>query len=372
MSKNSYDVIIIGGGFYGCSLALLFRQRFDSVLVIEKEKELLTRASYVNQARVHNGYHYPRSIITALRSRVNFPRFIFDFRSAIDTNFEKIYAIARTNTKVNARQFKKFCENIGAECHPLPQALNGLFAPTMIETAFRVKEYAFNAVTLRDILKRQLESARVEVRTSTLVERVFSHNDRLGVELVTGETLNAALVINCAYSQINTLLLRSQLEMLPMRHEITEMALIEVPQELRDLGITIMDGPFFSVMPFPARGLHSLSHVRYTPHESWEDQQEYRNPHEYLQAHPRHSNFPFMVKDAQRFIPSLKDAVYHDSLYEVKTVLLQNEVDDGRPILFRKDYGLKNFSVIMGGKIDNIYDIIEAYKRVQWFIAQQS
>ena len=26
-----------------------------------------------------------------------------------------------------------------------------------------------------------------------------------------------------------------------------------------------MCGPFFSAMPFPARGLHTLSHVRYTP-----------------------------------------------------------------------------------------------------------
>ena len=30
-----------------------------------------------------------------------------------------------------------------------------------------------------------------------------------------------------------------------------------------------MCGPFFSLMPFPAAGLQTLSHVRYTPHFAW-------------------------------------------------------------------------------------------------------
>ncbi len=49
------------------------------------------------------------------------------------------------------------------------------------------------------------------------------------------------------------------------------MALMKMPPALNELGITVMDGPFFSLMPFPARSLHTLSHVRYTPHFSWQD-----------------------------------------------------------------------------------------------------
>ena len=30
------------------------------------DADLMQRASYANQARVHNGYHYPRSLLTAL------------------------------------------------------------------------------------------------------------------------------------------------------------------------------------------------------------------------------------------------------------------------------------------------------------------
>ena len=47
--------------------------------------------------------------------------------------------------------------------------------------------------------------------------------------------------------------------------------LFELPRQLKDFSITVMDGPFFSIMPFPSKNLYTLSHVRYTPHESWID-----------------------------------------------------------------------------------------------------
>jgi hypothetical protein len=60
-----------------------------------------------------------------------------------------------------------------------------------------------------------------------------------------------------------------------------------------------------------------------------------------------------------RYMPVLGAARHVDSLFEYKTILLQNEQDDGRPILFRNDYGWRNHGLIMGGKIDNIYDIFQ-------------
>ena len=67
-----YENIIVGGGAYGCYAALrLAASGAGKCLIVEKGEDLLGLASYANQARVHNGYHYPRSVLTALRSRVN-------------------------------------------------------------------------------------------------------------------------------------------------------------------------------------------------------------------------------------------------------------------------------------------------------------
>jgi hypothetical protein len=66
-----------------------------------------------------------------------------------------------------------------------------------------------------------------------------------------------------------------------------------------------------------------------------------------------------MVRDVGRYIPSMLAARHVDSLYEVKTVLTKNEVDDGRPILFEKHATLPGCYSVLGGKIDNIYDVLE-------------
>src|SRR5438046_869192 len=102
---RSRDALIIGGGFYGLYLAGQLVRRFDRVVLCEREAGLMRRASYHNQARVHNGYHYPRSVLTASRSCRNFPRFVEEFREAVDASFVKIYAVGRRLSTVSARQF---------------------------------------------------------------------------------------------------------------------------------------------------------------------------------------------------------------------------------------------------------------------------
>jgi L-2-hydroxyglutarate oxidase LhgO len=51
-----YDALVIGGGFFGCKLALYLKEQLGQVLILEQEADLLQKASYTNQARVHNGY----------------------------------------------------------------------------------------------------------------------------------------------------------------------------------------------------------------------------------------------------------------------------------------------------------------------------
>ena len=104
--NQTYDVVIIGGGFYGMYIAEYFAKRGKKVLLCEKGTDYMQRASYVNQARVHNGYHYPRSILTALRSRISFPRFCKEFPECIDNSFEKYYMVGKLLSKVTARQFE--------------------------------------------------------------------------------------------------------------------------------------------------------------------------------------------------------------------------------------------------------------------------
>ncbi|MDR8365334.1 FAD-dependent oxidoreductase [Pseudomonas sp. JL3] len=364
-SANDYDAVIIGGGFYGVSIAtyLASTRGIKRILVIEQEAQLMTRASYNNQARVHNGYHYPRSFTTAYRSRVNLPRFVKDWPQVIKQDFTKIYAIARRNSKVTAKQFERFCSEIGASVKPIDASLKGLFEPHLIEKAFLVEEYAFDSKKLCDWATRELNRLNIKILYSTRATQISNLNtEQLGIKLISNLThshvIKTRTVFNCTYSGLNQFSGDFRSLSSKLKHEITEMALVKMPPELSDLGITVMDGPFFSLMPFPSRDLHTLSHVRYTPHLSWKDNFGV-DPYLKLEQYNRSSRTDRMIRDVSRYIPSIIKAHHIESLFEVKTVLTKNESDDGRPILFEKHTELPGCYSILGGKIDNIYDIFE-------------
>lgn len=355
--------VIIGGGFYGLRIALFLREAIGvkNILVIEKESSLMSRASYVNQARVHNGYHYPRSVLTGSRSSANFPTFVDEYGPAIVNDFDKYYAIARNLSKVNAKQFEGFCHKIGADIEDAPGEIERLFANHLTEKVYKVKEYAFNSHTLRDLLlSRIAQYEDIIVRSNESVEKVSRQGDELEVETDKG-VYQAEKVFNCTYSQINTLHRKSGLPLVGLKHEITEMCLVRLPKHMEDFSVTVMDGPFFSIMPFPSRGLHTLSHVRYTPHTSWIDNKEtpayLHDTHKYFDEYELQTAYKKMAADVVRYIPALKDMQHVDTISEVKTVLVKSESDDSRPILFKPNFGIEGYSCIMGGKLDNIYDV---------------
>jgi glycine/D-amino acid oxidase-like deaminating enzyme len=366
MTRDScvFDAVVIGGGFYGAAIAIYLAQKrgLSKVLLLERESALLTRASYNNQARVHNGYHYPRSFTTGYRSRVNLSRFVRDWPEAVKRDFVSLYAVARGNSKVTAKQFERFCGEIGASLRCPDSALRGLFDPRLVEGVFLVEEYAFDSVSLARWAVETLQASRVEVCCNALVTGIRRDVDGVLEVAVRdkGEAreIGCRYAFNCTYSGLNQLAGDVPGTRAELKQEIAELALVDAPSALRGLAVTVIDGPYFSMMPFPARGLHTLSHVRYTPHLFWQDRPGL-DPYQKLADYERASRVERMIRDAARFLPAIHQAKRVDSIFEVKTVLIKNEADDGRPILFEKSMILPGYFAVLGAKIDNIYDVLE-------------
>lgn len=362
------DAVVVGGGFYGARLALMLGELGKRVLLVEREAELLGRASLRNQARVHNGYHYPRSILTSLRSRLNYARFVDEYADCVDRTFPHYYAVGKRMSKITAAQFSEFCRRIGAPLSPAPAAVKKLFDAERIDSVFQVEECAFDATKLRQRTAFELASAGVDVALTTEARRMDRRGDDGAVLTLERDgdqfQVDADLVLNCTYSRLNRLLVDSNASPIPMKHELTEMALVEPPTELDGAAVTVMDGPFFSLMPYPSRGLFSLSHVRYTPHCSWHDTSGTPiydgDPH----LSNRASRFAHMVSDAARYLPAMRTARYVDSLWEVKTVMPRSEQDDSRPILLRRSAEHPACITVLGAKIDSVYDVEDALRKL--------
>jgi len=353
-----HDALIIGAGFFGLEVALeLGRIGFRRILVVEREPAIMRRASYVNQARVHNGYHYPRSMETAERSRVNFERFVADYADAVDQTMESVYAVAH-GSRVSSAQFELVCRAIKAPCRPAPLRLADLFDPGLIESVFLTRELAFNSVRLARRLEAAIDQAGIAVVLGVTATVLQDEPNAVTVDL-DGTVHRAAYVFNCTYADIEGVgvTLRSRI-----KKELAEIVLIAPPRELHGLGVTVVDGPFFSTMPFPAAGLHSLSHVRYTPHEySSEPQPSTLRPH-------RSNRLP-MLRDSERYLPCLGRSEVVGSMFEMKATLVRNEDDDGRPILVERAVGMPRVLSMLGAKIDNIYDVQHFLQTEHWDVA---
>src|SRR3989339_1846680 len=148
--SEAYDAIVIGAGLYGLYAALFLAQQGKNVVILEYDAGPMQRASYINQARVHFGYHYPRSLATALKSAKYYNRFCEDFSFAINKKFEQIYAIAKSYSLTSGEQFAKFCRQANIPCHEIIKET--YFNPDQIEAAFSTHEYAFDAIKIKDYL----------------------------------------------------------------------------------------------------------------------------------------------------------------------------------------------------------------------------
>ena len=169
------------------------------------------------------------------------------------------------------------------------------------------------------------------------------------------ERIVARHVVNCSYAAIDGVGIRLRSA---IKKELAEIALIRPPPALASCAVTVMDGPFFSTMPFPALGCHSLTHVRYTPHGAWTGPD--------AAPTPGPSRAGLMLRDAARFLPGIEGAVPLRSLYEVKAVLGAAEDNDARPILLEVSPDSPRILSVLGSKLDNVYDIERVLTGRDW------
>ena len=256
-----YDKIIIGAGWYGLYSALFCGQKKQKVLVLECDSEPFQRATYINQARVHQGYDYPRSISTAMKSAGYFERFNKDYGFCINREFEKIYATSSQYSWSDGRQFKNFCKAAGIPCEELhPEQF---FKEQMCDGAFLTREYTYDAMLLKDYLLEKLKPLRnVEIKYGVKITRIEKLQDAYEV-YADGDVCRTGFLLNAAYAGTNQVLDLVGYEKFAIKYELCEIILCDVNEKLRQYGFTVMDGPFFSIMPFGKTGfpLHPL-HLR--------------------------------------------------------------------------------------------------------------
>lgn len=369
---KNYDKIIIGAGLYGMYSAYYCAQKGQNVLVLEHDSAPFKRATYINQARVHQGYHYPRSISTALKSAGYFERFNKDYGFCINREFEKVYATSSEYSWSNANQFKEFCKAASIPCEELSPTR--FFNKGMCDGAFLTREYTYDAFILRDYFVDKLaDYSNVNIKYNSKINDIEKLDDKYVIKLEDGEEVASSFILNATYASTNQILSKLDYEKFKIKYELCEIILCDVNEKLNQYGITVMDGPFFSIMPFGCTGLHSLTSVTFTPHTTSYDavptfkcQEEcdgfcspiqLGNCNDCVAKPP--SAFPYMANLARKYLREDYGFEYKQSLFSMKPILMSSEIDDSRPTVVRVHSKGPTFVSVLSGKINTVYDLDE-------------
>ncbi len=369
---NHYDKIIIGAGLYGLYSALHCGRQGQSVCVLEMEKEPFKRATYINQARVHQGYHYPRSLSTALKSAGYFTRFCNDYGFCINGEFKKIYATSKELSWTNGEQFVNFCRAAGIPCEELNP--NQYFKADMCDGAFLTREYTYDAKILRDYLLGEIEKySNIAVCYGADIRAIASDSACYNIELGSGSSLRTEFLLNATYASTNQIIDMAGGEKFRIKYELCEIILCDAGDALKDIGFTVMDGPFFSLMPFGKTGLHSLTSVTFTPHSTCYDglptfpcqqrSQGFCSPERLgncndCPAKPQ-TAMAYMSGLAHKYLKDEYGFTYKGSLFSMKPILMSSEIDDSRPTVIKVSTNGPTFVSVLSGKINTVYDLDE-------------
>lgn len=372
MSMKQFDRIIIGAGLYGLYSALRCGLRGEQVIVLEYDEAPFKRATYINQARVHMGYHYPRSYSTAIKSAHYFERFCHDYGFCILTDFSQIYATSAEFSWTNASQFKQFCNAAEIRCDEIPA--EQYFKTGMCDGAFLTQEYTYDAQILKEYFLTKLSTiSNVQIVFQARIENILQEDRFYKVVLKDGSVLHSSFVLNASYASVNQILKKLGFEPFKIKYELCEIILCRVDERLKGVGLTVMDGPFFSIMPFGKTPFHSLTSVTFTPHETSYDicptfpcQQRSRgfcSPEQLgncndCPAKPK-SAWGYMSSLAKKYMREDYHFEYETSLYSMKPILMASEVDDSRPTVIRKYSNDPTFISVLSGKINTVYDLDE-------------
>lgn len=378
MDRN-FDKIIIGAGLYGLYSAKFCSDRGEKVLVLEYDQAPFQRATYINQARVHMGYHYPRSLTTAIKSAGYFKRFTEDFGFCIYDRFDQVYATSDKFSWTNAGQFMEFCKAAGIKCEEV--AVSRYFNPGMCDGAFMTQEYTYDAKILQKYYEEQLKDRPgVTFLFGSRIEKIVKNAGEFEVWMEDGSFYSSSFVLNATYASVNQIIDKTEgieKDFFNIKYELCEIILCEPSDTLRGTGITVMDGPFFSIMPFGKTGLHSLTSVTFTPHVTSYDTFPAFKCQEGLDSgektvcsqinlgncstcpHKPASAWSYMSHLADKYMKKEYAYTYKESLYSMKPILKTSEVDDSRPTAIRVLNEDPVFISVLSGKINTVYDLDE-------------
>lgn len=362
-------VAVIGGGVFGVMTAIRLAESGNQVNLYERLPGLLQGASS-NANRLHRGFHYPRDEETARQCLRGFQKFQNEFGSAILEGVTNAYFIASKGSLTSPEEFLAFCSRLGLGCRPIELRH---FDPevTNVSLGVMTDELVYDPGILRRLMIERLQRSGVSVHLGSTISNI----KRLGancLELFIEGNRKADFdaVVNCSYSEINRLTSRLGHQIQPRLYEYTAGAIVELNFSV-PASISILDGPFVTLLPFGNNGDHLLYHVEHSVISeareplldlAWLDPDS--SPFASLDSEQW---FRTLIKSCCEFVPALRGARLKRILQGPRMVLKDSEDTDARPSIITAHE--PNYITVLSGKVDHCVWVADEIAKMDCFRA---
>lgn len=362
MSKK---IAIIGCGVFGASVALKLKELGYDVSVFEKKSTILNGASLNNQNRLHLGFHYPRDDETAQQCIAGFQRFIDAYPDAITDPFPNAYFIAQNGSLTSPDDYISFCERNRLGYQKIDK---NNFEIDLCDVALGIlcEERVYDSRRLAKVISKKLTDQQISINLNATVTSVSYEGDAHHLHVNNLFTGVFDAVVNCSYADINRITNQLGHETQNHQYEYTVVPIVDT--KLPRVGVTIMDGPFMTLLPYGASPHSLLYHVENTViaretgvvlDPDWLD--ETKNPFSRID---QKDFFNSMLEKCKQYIPSVAGAQLVGFLHGPRMVLAKKDDTDARPSMINS-YG-NNYHTVFSGKIDHcIWVADEVAERVR-------
>jgi hypothetical protein len=361
MSDEGKRATVIGAGIFGCSMAITLSYLGYDVVLVERLPKILYSTTRNNTNRVHLGFHYPRDFATANMCKENFKHFVNFCPEAIVKDFPNAYCIASENSKVSASDYLGFCKSLdlpyemidfGTYHTEIRQCDLGLISDEVVVDIDILR----NAL-LEILQKRENIQILCDTEVTTLKKNTFEYE----LTSLHKDTWRCDIVVNCTYANSNHLTQQLGHDIVKQQFEYTIVPIVEL--DFPRQGITVMDGPFFGLLPYSKEyGKYTLYHVEHSVIATEVSQildpnwlQPESAPYSKID---QEALFERLRDACSEFVPALAQAKLSGFLKGPRMVLANHDDDDARPSILH-NYGDGYFTVF-SGKLDHFFSISES------------
>jgi FAD dependent oxidoreductase len=335
-------ILIIGSGLFGCSTAFVLSQSNYDVDLIDEQSDIMMKASFVNHNRIHLGYHYLRSIETAEQSIEGLLSFLFYYGDSVIYQFPNYYGIASSGSKSTPQQFLDFCNNVGIgyeEEYPSSKMVNR----DLVEACYKVPEPIWDYPSLKNTIGKNLDKNKVNIFLNTRCEDIKILNSNLFEVTLSKGIQHYDVVINATYANLNKINGMLGIQSKRLLYEDVVIPVFNYPHD--PIGLTIMDGPFCSVMP---HGRMEKEFLLYNVKESVLRSKNDINKPDFDESENDFDKRK--IYDASiEYMPFLRHVIHNTYNRTIRTVFENS--DDARLSEVSTYEGVKNYFSILSGKV---------------------